>query len=103
MTTEPTAPVATEPLPSPKVEAEVHDAAGEVSALVGTGSALVKETKSGYKTTEFWLTIAGAVLAEVGALPGIGGSAKTFVAAGLAAVYSLSRGIAKNGIPFIGE
>lgn len=58
---------------------------------------LIKESKSGYKTTEFWAAIAAALNDVVTTLPP---SDKIAVTA-LAGVYAVARGIAKNGIPFI--
>lgn len=62
---------------------------------------LVKESKAGYKTTEFWLAVAGAVFVNVG--PAVPDKWQAILTAGLAAVYALSRGVAKAGIPDVVE
>lgn len=71
-----------------------------VSELISDMPAVIQETKAGYKTTEFWITIVTALAAmlEVAPVPdGTGGIAGV----ALAAVYALSRGIAKKGIPHV--
>jgi hypothetical protein len=71
-----------------------------VSDLIADIPSVIRETKAGYKTTEFWVTVVTALAAmlEVAPVPdGTGGIAGV----ALAAVYALSRGIAKKGIPHI--
>jgi hypothetical protein len=58
---------------------------------------LIKETKAGWKTTEFWTGIAAALNDVISTLPPSDKIALT----GLAGVYAVARGIAKNGIPFV--
>lgn len=57
----------------------------------------VRETKAGYKTTEFWLTVVGLIGTAVGAVP-TPHDAKGYVLAALVAVYVVARGLAKNGV-----
>lgn len=62
-----------------------------------------KETKAGYKTTEFWLTIIGVLFTQVGALDLPGKYGKTIQTVALVAAYILSRGIAKAGVPTVDD
>lgn len=50
--------------------------------------------KPGYKTTEFWLTVISATVVWLDAVP-LPEKFEGVVLAGLAAVYSLARGLAK--------
>jgi hypothetical protein len=58
----------------------------------------VKETKAGYKTTEFWTTIASVLCALLAGLPE---KYSALVLLGATGSYALSRGIAKHGQPHI--
>jgi hypothetical protein len=69
----------------------------EVIAAIPT---VVKESKAGYKTTEFWVTIAISGLTVLGGIP-MPDKYNGLVVAALGAAYALSRGIAKKGIPAI--
>lgn len=100
--------IAAAPAEVKQVEAIVHDVKSDpvaaeskaevlLPALVAQSTGIVKEAKAGYKTTEFWLTIASAVLLDVGALP-VPDHIKAYATAGLAAVYTISRAIAKHGV-----
>lgn len=59
--------------------------------------AVVKETKSGYKTTEFWASAAIAVLDVVSQIPTKDKLVATLIVVG----YSIARGLAKAGVPNI--
>lgn len=59
---------------------------------------LFKEAKEGYKTTEFWFSIAVVVLTWVDAIP-LPDKYEGAVAFLAAAVYAISRGLAKKGVP----
>lgn len=61
---------------------------------------VVKESKAGYKTTEFWLVVVGSLVTALGVVP-TPHDAKGFVLAGLAAAYAVARGIAKHNIAAI--
>ncbi len=56
-----------------------------------------KKQNPGYKTTEFWLTVAASIASALGY--GFTEQGSEFLAAGIGAVitYILSRGHAKNG------
>lgn len=58
---------------------------------------LVKETKEGYKTTEFWLTAVVGVLINI--QPAVPEKWQAILTAALAGLYALARGHAKSGIP----
>lgn len=81
----------TAPVASPQGTA-VEDVIAEVPAVI-------KETKEGYKTTEFWVTLVTAVLALVTSLP----IQDKAIAGVLAAAYALARGFAKQGVPHVEE
>lgn len=59
---------------------------------------IVKESKAGYKTTEFWLTVVLSILTVVNAIP-LPEKYEGAVVAALGIAYALSRGFAKKGIP----
>jgi hypothetical protein len=61
---------------------------------------LVTESKKGYKTTEFWVTVAVALLTLLNGIP-LPEKYEGAVIAGLAGVYALSRGFAKQGVPVV--
>jgi len=77
--------------------AEAVAASPTVHALETDLPPLIKESKAGWKTTEFWAGIAAALNDVISTLPPTDKVALT----GLAAVYAVARGIAKNGIPFV--
>jgi hypothetical protein len=60
----------------------------------------VQETRKGYKTTEFWIVLAISVLTVLNGIP-LPEKYEGIVVAALGAVYALSRGLAKQGIPDI--
>lgn len=72
-----------------------------VTNVISEVPAVVKETKAGYKTTEFWLTIIGAVATQLGALHLPGKYGDTIATVALIASYVLSRGVAKSGVPAV--
>jgi hypothetical protein len=63
--------------------------------LVSDVSHLTHEVKSGYKTTEFWLSTAVIVLSQLGVFSLPGHYGKTITTAAAAAAYAISRGLAK--------
>lgn len=71
-----------------------------IEDVIASMPAVVKETKSGFRTTEFWLTIATSLLVVLNGVP-LPEKYEGVVVAALGAVYALSRGIAKNGVPAI--
>src|SRR4051812_7364513 len=59
----------------------------------------MRETRPGWRTTEFWLVLAGNILINIGAVD-VGGAKYRGLFAILSVVgYSLARGLAKNGVP----
>lgn len=84
-------------------EGDVQTIKGDIDYLLEAEPLVVKEAKAGYKTTEFWLTIVGAVLTQVGALHLPGKYGDTIATVSLLASYALSRGIAKSGQPHVEE
>ena len=61
---------------------------------------VVKESKAGYKTTEFWLTIVASALIALEAIP-LPEKYQGIALAAVAVGYVISRGIAKKGVPDI--
>jgi len=62
-----------------------------------------KESKPGYRTTEFWITlIVGfyTFLNTTGAIDELPKTWSTIALAILAGAYAVGRGVAKQGIPF---
>lgn len=59
---------------------------------------IIEESKAGYKTTEFWLTVIVGLLTLVNGIP-LPEKYEGFVLAALSIAYALSRGIAKKGVP----
>jgi hypothetical protein len=74
---------------------ELHDVYSDVLPVV-------KETKAGYKTTEFWLTAAGVVLLNLNAIP-LPDKWQGVVSLAAIAAYNIARGIAKQGVPDVVE
>lgn len=81
-----------EPATEAESEALAH---GNLSAVVTSAPGFVKEVKAGYKTTEFWMTLAGVVLTQIGTLHIPGKYGDTIATVGLVGSYVLSRGLAK--------
>ena len=61
------------------------------------------ETKPFFLTSEFWITVAVMVTAVSGVIPDVSGKYKALGATIAAAAYAISRGLAKNGVPFYGK
>ena len=60
----------------------------------------MQESRAGYRTTEFWLTLVGSALVGVSALADKlpGEWAAVLAIAGVIG-YAISRGVAKHGVP----
>jgi hypothetical protein len=71
----------------------------QTEQLIESLPVLVKETKAGYKTTEFWLTIGGAILTQLNVLHLPGKYGQVIATVSLLVSYIISRGLAKKGIP----
>lgn len=61
---------------------------------------IVKESKEGYKTTEFWLMIVISLLTVVDGIP-LPEKYEAVVVAALGIAYALSRGLAKKGVAVV--
>lgn len=72
----------------------------ETRELVESIPTLVRESKAGYKTTEFWVGIILSLLVVLDGIP-LPDKYEGVVAAALGAAYILSRGIAKKGVPVV--
>lgn len=72
----------------------------DVQQVIATAGTVFNETKAGWKTTEFWLTVAGLVAVNAGDLVmTLPDKYQALASAALAGLYALSRGVAKKGIP----
>lgn len=81
-----------------------HPSAGTLGPLVDDARELealepvvVRETKAGYKTTEFYFAAITSALVALGTVP-TPHDWKGIVVAGVAALYAVARGIAKKGV-----
>lgn len=84
---------------APAVEEEVEVVERLNPSEVGDNVAfIVKESKAGYKTTEFWVTVITALAVVFNGVPAPE-SKEGYIAAALAAIYAISRGLAKNKVP----
>ena len=82
--------------------ATLDDAVADIQALVEDIPAIVRETKAGYKTTEFWLTIAGLLAVNLnGVVMSLPDKYQMIGSVIMGGVYVLSRGTAKKGIPHV--
>lgn len=89
----------TAPVVVNQVNNESTDAIGELATLAPQ---IIEETKKGYKTTEFWLTIVGLLAVNLnGVVMTLPDKWQAIGTAVLAGLYALSRGQAKKGIPAI--
>lgn len=66
--------------------------------LIDVAPEVITESKPGYKTTEFWITVSLSILTLLDGLP-LPDKYKGIVVAALGAVYTISRGFAKSGAP----
>jgi hypothetical protein len=76
------------------------DSGEAVGELIESLPTVVKESKSGYKTTEFWITIATALAVTLEAVP-VPAKYEGIVVAVVGALYVISRGLAKQGVPVV--
>lgn len=80
-----------------ETDARPYDATRDV---IEAAPAVIKESKSGAKTTEFWLAVVTSVLVVLNGIP-LPEQYEGVVVAALAGIYALSRGISKQGIPAV--
>lgn len=88
-----------EPVPRPP-EVDAPEQQIDLRPIEDAVAHVVKETKSGPKTTEFWLTLAGTFLVVIDGIP-LPEKYEGFVASALLGFYALSRGLAKQGVPAV--
>lgn len=87
---------------SPSFTTIVNAAQDEaVQEVLGQLPRAVGEAKAGYKTTEFWLALAGVISTQAGALSLPGEHGTTIATIAFVVAYVLSRGVAKAGVPNI--
>lgn len=78
-----------------EVEAVASGDTVSASQVSKTATTVVKEVKAGYKTTEFWVTVAVITLTQLGTFHLPGKYGQTIATAAAAAGYAISRGLAK--------
>lgn len=61
---------------------------------------IVEESKAGWKSTEFWVTVVIALLTVLDGVP-LPEKYEAVVVGVLGAAYAISRGLAKKGVPNI--
>ena len=61
---------------------------------------VIKESKAGYKTTEFWVAVAVSLLTVLDGIP-LPEQYEGVVVSAIAVAYALSRGLAKQGVPSV--
>jgi hypothetical protein len=86
----------------------ISDAVSDVRAdaplsdIVADFEPVIKETREGYKTTEFWGAVAGlAALNLNGVIMTLPDKWQAIGSAAIIGLYAISRGLAKKGIPAI--
>lgn len=87
--------------PTPEeIEAGVRD----LQEIIAEAPIVVKETKAGWKTTEFWATLAGLAAVNLnGVILTLPDKYQAIATGVLIGLYALSRGQAKKGIPAVEE
>jgi hypothetical protein len=88
---------------TPDVPTE-HEETQAIEAAVEHGRvdlpAVIKETKAGYKTTEFWVAIVSLVIVNLnGVVMTLPDKYQAIATAAIAAFYAVARGQAKSGVP----
>jgi hypothetical protein len=63
-------------------------------------NSVISESKAGYKTTEFWVSVVVALLTVLDGIP-LPEKFEGGVVTLIAVAYALSRGLAKQGVPAI--
>lgn len=66
--------------------------------MVDNAPIVIRETKAGVKTTEFWLAVAASLLTVIDGVP-LPEKMEGLVVGAIGVAYILSRGIAKRGVP----
>jgi hypothetical protein len=71
-----------------------------IEQVIAEAPQVFKEAKAGYRTTEFWLTVAWVIASQLQVLhlPSKYGDVSSIAAV---VAYVLSRGIAKKGVPHV--
>lgn len=88
----------------PAITDAVADVRGDasLSEILADVEPVIKETRAGYKTTEFWGTLAGlAALNLNGVIMTLPDKWQAIGSAAIIGLYAISRGLAKKGIPAI--
>ena len=79
---------------------ELPDTPEEQKELIDIGPVVVKETKEGYRTTEFWVTVLTSLAVVFNGVP-LPESKEGYVVAFIAGLYAVARGLAKRGVPHV--
>lgn len=79
---------------------EIPDTPEEQKELVELAPLVYKETRAGWRTTEFWITVVSALAVVFNGVP-LPESKEGYVVALLAGLYAIARGLAKRGTPHV--
>lgn len=73
-----------------------------IEGVIESAPTVFKETKAGYKTTEFWLTVLSLVAVNLnGVILTLPDRYQAIATAVIGGLYAVSRGFAKKGIPSV--
>lgn len=69
-------------------------------STVEAAEVVIRESKAGWRTTEFWVTVIASLAVVFNGIPAPE-SKEGYIAAALAGLYAVSRGLAKKGVPVV--
>ncbi len=79
---------------------DVPDTPEEYEELADLAPVVVRESKEGYKTTEFWVSVVTSLAVVFNGVP-LPESKEGYVVAFIAGLYAVARGLAKKGVPAV--
>lgn len=91
------------PAPDVNIEGGVGRVTVDSDATEGLIQAIpevIRESKSGVKTTEFWVAIVLTLLTVIDGIP-LPEQYEGLVAGAIGVAYAISRGLAKQGVPHV--
>lgn len=84
-----------------QVPLDLPDTVEELTELQKNLPVIIGETKKGYKTTEFWVTVITSLAVVFNGIPAPE-SKEGYIVAFIAGLYAVARGLAKRGTPEVG-
>jgi hypothetical protein len=82
------------------MSAEAPKPTYDTSTLEPAINTVIKESKAGFKTTEFWVAVVVSLLTVLEAYP-VPDDLKAVIVGAISVAYAVSRGISKSGVPAI--